>query len=105
MCSLNVVYAVRPLMWLIVAVAAIVVVCVGGVILQVLVYLRYERFVLQVLYVCVLCANPRCYILHELQFLNAGRGCKRRLYGRGILQSQSHDCLVGSHECRDWLVP
>ena len=22
-----------------------------------------------------------------------------RLYGRGILQSRSHDCLIGSHEC------
>ena len=32
-------------------------------------------------------------------FLNAGRGCKRRPYGRGILQSRSHDCLIGSHEC------
>ena len=20
-------------------------------------------------------------------------------YGRGILQSRSHDCLIGSHEC------
>ena len=27
------------------------------------------------------------------------RGCKRRPYGRGILQSWSHNCLVGSHEC------
>ena len=24
---------------------------------------------------------------------------KRRLYGRGILQSRSHDYLIGSHEC------
>ena len=23
----------------------------------------------------------------------------RRPYGRGILQSRSHDCLIGSHEC------
>ena len=30
--------------------------------------------------------------------VNAGRGCKRRPYGRGILQSLSHDCLIGSHE-------
>ena len=28
-----------------------------------------------------------------LQFVNAGPGCKRRAYGRGILQSRSHDCL------------
>ena len=38
-------------------------------------------------------------ILHDLQFVNAGRGCKRRPYRRGILQSWSHNCLVCSHEC------
>ena len=38
-------------------------------------------------------------------FLNAGRGCKRRPNGRGILQSHSHDCLVGSHECLLLLTP
>ena len=32
-------------------------------------------------------------------FVNAGCRCKRRPYGRGILQSRSHNCLVGSHEC------
>ena len=36
---------------------------------------------------------------HDLQFVNAGRGCKRRPCGRVILQSRSHDCLIGSHEC------
>ena len=30
--------------------------------------------------------------------INAGRGCKRQPYGRGILQSRSHDCIVGNHE-------
>ena len=29
-----------------------------------------------------------------LQFVNAGRGCKRQPYRRGILQSRSHDCLI-----------
>ena len=24
---------------------------------------------------------------------------KRQLYGRGILQSWSNDCIIGSHEC------
>ena len=54
------------------------------------------------LYVCVLCAScgsSQCFILHDLQLVNAGRGCKRLPYGRDILQSRSHDCLVGSHEC------
>ena len=54
------------------------------------------------LYVCVLCAScgsSQCCVLHDLQFVNAGRGCKRRPYGGGILQGRSHDCLIGSHEC------
>ena len=38
-------------------------------------------------------------ILHDLKFVNASRGCKRRPYGRGILQSRSHDCLIGRHDC------
>ena len=62
-----------------------------------LVYGKYECFVMQ-MYVCVLCAScgsSQCCILHDLQFVNAGRGCKRRPYGRGILQSRSHDCLIG----------
>ena len=45
------------------------------------------------------CGCSQCCIPHNLQFLNAGRGCKRRPYGRAILQSRSHDCLIGSHEC------
>ena len=67
-----------------------------------LVYGKYELFVMQMLYVCVLCAScgsSQCCILHDLKFVNASRGCKRRPYGRGILQSQSHDCLIGNHEC------
>ena len=53
-------------------------------------------------HVVCLCASrgsSQCCVLHDLQFVNAGRGCKRRPYGRGILQSRSHNCLVGSHEC------
>ena len=64
--------------------------------------LVYECFVIQMLYVCVLCAScgsSQCWILHDLQFVNADRGCKRQPYGRGILQSRSHDCLIGNHEC------
>ena len=65
-----------------------------------LVYGNYECFVMQMLYVCVLCAScgsSQCCILNDLQFVNAGRGYKRRPYRRGILQSRSHDCL--SNEC------
>ena len=57
-----------------------------------LVHGKCECFVMLVLYVCVLCAScdsSQCCILHDLQFVNAGRG---------ILQSRSHDALVGSHE-------
>ena len=67
-----------------------------------LVYGEYEGFVMQMVYVCLLCAScgsSQCCILHDLQFVNAGRGCKRRPYGRDILQSRSHDCLIGRHEC------
>ena len=50
-----------------------------------LVYGKHEYFVMQMLYVCVLrasCGSSQCCILHDLQFVNAGRGCKRRPYGR-----------------------
>ena len=47
---------------------------------------------------CVYCVHP-VSVLHDLQFVNAARGCNRRPYGRGILQSRSHNCLVGNHEC------
>ena len=45
--------------------------------------------------VCVLCAScgsSQCCVLHDLQFVNAGRGCNRRPH-RGILQIRSHNCL------------
>ena len=64
--------------------------------------MRSMSVVMQMLYVCVLCAfcdSSQCCILHDLQFVNAGRGYKRRPYRRGILQSRSHDFLIGSHEC------
>ena len=67
-----------------------------------LVYGECECFVMQMLYVCVLCAScgsSQCCVLHDLQFVNAGRGCNRRPYRRGILQSLSHNCFIGSHEC------
>ena len=54
------------------------------------------------LYVCVLCASCgsyQCCALHDLQFVNADRGCKRPPYGRDILQIRSHDCLIGNHQC------
>ena len=41
-------------------------------------------FVMQMLYACVLCASCGSFqfcVLHNLQFVNAGRGCKRRPYG------------------------
>ena len=59
-------------------------------------------FRMQMLYVCVLCAScgsSQCCVLHDLQFVNAGRGCNRRPYRRGILQSRFHNCFIGSHEC------
>ena len=46
----------------------------------------------------VSCVHPVA-VLHDLQFVNAGRGCNRRPYRRGILQSRFHNCFIGSHEC------
>ena len=46
---------------------------------------------------CVSCVHPvavpQCCVLNDLQFVNAGRGCNRRPYRRGILQSRSHKLL------------
>ena len=68
-----------------------------------LVYGKYKRFVMmQMLYVCVLgtlCGSPQCCIMHDLQFVNTVRGCNGQPYESGVLQSRSHDCLTGSHEC------
>ena len=51
----------------------------------------------------VSCVHPVAFLNAEFcmtcSFLDAGRECKRRPYGRGILQSRPHDCLIGSHEC------
>ena len=61
-------------------------------------YGKCECFAIQMFYVCVLCASCGSFqycVLHDLQFVNAGRGCKKRPYGRVILQGMSHDCLVG----------
>ena len=37
--------------------------------------------------------------VHHVAVVDAGRGCKRQPYGRGILQSWSHNCLVCNNEC------
>ena len=37
--------------------------------------------------------------MRDLQFVNDGRLCKSRPYGRAILQSWSHNCLIGNQEC------
>ena len=62
---------------------------------------KNKCFDMQKVYVCVVCAycgSSQCCVLHDLQFVNAGRRCKRLPYGSGILQSRSHDCLVGNHD-------
>ena len=60
--------------------------------------------------ICVFCMHPVAVLnaatmLHDLQLVNAGRGCKGRSYGKFILQSQPHDCLIGSHECLRLFTP
>ena len=42
-----------------------------------LVYGKCKCFVMQIVYVCVLCAScgsPQCRVLHDLQFVNTGEG-------------------------------
>ena len=85
-------------------------VCVGDV-MDVVFYVCIARrgsvgarvcFVMHMLYVCVLCAScgsSQCCVQHDLQFVNAGRGCNRRPYRRGTLQSRSHNCCIGCHGC------
>ena len=56
-----------------------------------LVYGKRECFDMKMLYVCVLCAyrgRPQCCVLHDLQFVNTGLGCKRRPYRRGDLRKE-----------------
>ena len=48
---------------------------------------------------CLVCILWQLKILHDLQLVNAGRGCNRQPYRRGIFQSRSHNCFIGSHEC------
>ena len=50
-----------------------------------LVYGKYECFVMQMLYVfvlCVSCGSSQCCIRHDLQYVNAGRGCKATIWKR-----------------------
>ena len=61
------------------------------------VYGKYECHHADVCVLCASCGSPQCCVLHDLQFVNAYR-CKGLPYGRVILQSRSHDCLMGSHE-------
>ena len=66
-----------------------------------LVYGKCECFLVQ-MYVCIVCAScgsSQCCVLHDLQFVNAGRGCKSRPYGRVILQSWPHNCIVSVSFC------
>ena len=67
-------------------------------------YGKYECFVMQMLYVCVLyasCVSYQFCVLHYLHIVQAGRGCKKRPYRRGIIQSRSHDCLCAV--CEFWV--
>ena len=69
-----------------------------------LMYGECECFVMQMLYVCVLCAlcgSSQLCVLHDLQFVNAGRGCNRRPYRRGIYTHPSNY----RHRCSFKLYP
>ena len=63
-----------------------------------LVYGKYQCFVMHMLYVCVLCAScgsSQCCILHDLQFVKTGRGCKKQPYGCRVWSEQSASFLSG----------
>ena len=62
-----------------------------------LVYGKCECFVMQMLYVCVLCAScgsSQCWVLHDLQFVNAGRAGQVRL---GVGSWPSNQATEGSN--------
>ena len=57
-----------------------------------LVYGKCECFVMQMLYVCILCAScgsSQCCVLHDLQFVNADRGYDRGYGGLSVNCVQS----------------
>ena len=71
-----------------------------------LVYVKYECFVMQMLYVWVLCSScgsPQCCVLHDLQFVNAGQVFKSDHTGaaeygsRGQSPPHTH-----THFCREY---
>ena len=58
-----------------------------------LVYGECECFVMQMLYVCVLCAScgsSQCCVLHDLQFVLL-------MLQKRHTQSRSHNCFICSH--------
>ena len=51
---------------------------------------KCEYFVMHMLNIsilCVSCGSFQCCVLHKMQFVNAGRGCKRRPYSRAVLMT------------------
>ena len=81
-------------------------VCIGDVMDVVFsVYIVRHGVVGDVCVLCASCGSSECCVLHDLQLVNAGRGCNRRPYKRGILQSRSHNCFIGSHECLILITP
>ena len=38
------------------------------------VWSKYECFVMRCLCLCASCGSPQCCVIHDLQFVNAGRG-------------------------------
>ena len=56
-----------------------------------------ECFVMQMLYVCVLCAScgsSQCCVLHDLQFVNAGQGCNKDAIGDHTEEAYSRAGLI-----------
>ena len=66
-------------------------------------YGKCKCFVMSMLYICVLCVScgsSQCYVLYDLRFVNAGRGCKNGPYRRGIIHSRTHVVVSAFIICR-----
>ena len=70
-----------------------------------LVYGECECFVMQMLYVCVLCAScgsSQCCVLHDLQFVNAGRGSSP--VSLQLLRGGIWACMRCLYLCLCWVL-
>ena len=64
-----------------------------------LVYGKYECFVMQMLYVCILCAysgSSQCCMLHDLQFVNAKGDHVEEAYFDNLITDNFDSCITAT---------